>query len=191
VAVTSSVEGAQARHTDLANANERESIFCRWTSDHLGLVLKVVRAYAADPADQDDLFQEILVQLWSSIPAFRNEAKETTWIYRVAFNTALAWRRTERRRRQRHRPLLPADIVAGSQAGPSPSSDAQELLARLYAAIRQLPGVDASLILMQLDGLSYCEMAGVLGISENHVGVKLTRIREQLAQLMKGAEDEL
>jgi RNA polymerase sigma-70 factor, ECF subfamily len=173
------------------NANEREAIFCRWTSDHLGLVLKVVRAYAADPEDQDDLFQDILVQLWSSIPAFRNEAKETTWIYRVAFNTALAWRRTERRQQQRCRPLLEADIPTAVSEGLSGPSGNHELLAQLYAAIRQLPGVDASLILMHLDGVSYREMAEVLGISENHVGVKLTRIRKELARLMKGAEDEL
>jgi len=149
------------------NANEREAIFCRWTSDHLGLVLKVVRAYAADPADQDDLFQDILVQLWSSIPAFRNEAKETTWIYRVAFNTALAWRRGERRQRQRHRPLLTEDIPASAQGT---SSGNHELVAHLYAAIRQLPGVDASLVLMHLDGVSYREMADVLGISETTLG---------------------
>jgi hypothetical protein len=65
-------------------------------------MLKVVRGCAASPQDQDDLFQDVLLQIWSSIPAFRGEAKETTWIYRVAFNTALAWRRGERRRREGH-----------------------------------------------------------------------------------------
>ena len=65
-------------------------------------MLKVVRGCAAAPQDQDDLFQDILLQIWSSIPSFRGEAKETTWIYRVAFNTALAWQRGEQRRRQEH-----------------------------------------------------------------------------------------
>jgi RNA polymerase sigma-70 factor, ECF subfamily len=69
---------------------ERETIFRRWLDAHLGLMLKIVRGCAATPQDQDDLFQDVLLQVWSSIPAFRGEAKETTWIYRVAFNTALA-----------------------------------------------------------------------------------------------------
>jgi RNA polymerase sigma-70 factor (ECF subfamily) len=67
----------------------------------------------------------------------------------------------------------------------------QEAVVRLYAAIRQLPKVDASLALMHLDGLSYQEMADVLGISENYVGVKLNRIRKQLAEQWKGASNEL
>lgn len=172
------------------NAQEQEAIFRCWMGEHLGLVLKVVRAYAPNPADRDDLFQEILVQLWSSVQTYRNEAKETTWIYRVAFNTALAWRRGECRRRQRHRPLLATDAPAGAQEGPGSSSD-HELLARLYAAIQQLPAVDRSLILMHLDGQSYRDIAEVLDISENHVGVKLTRIRKELARLTKGADHEL
>ncbi|MGB7746079.1 MAG: RNA polymerase sigma factor [Verrucomicrobiia bacterium] len=77
------------------NAEEQEAIFRRWLNDHLGLMLKLVRASAATPEDQDDLFQEVLVNVWSSIRAFRGEAKETTWIYRVAFNTTMAWRRGE------------------------------------------------------------------------------------------------
>jgi RNA polymerase sigma-70 factor (ECF subfamily) len=66
-----------------------------------------------------------------------------------------------------------------------------EIVERLYAAIRQLPKVDASMALMHLDGLSYQEMAGVIGISENHIGVKLNRIRKQLAEQLKGAKNEL
>ena len=78
------------------SALEQETIFRRWLDAHLGLILKIVRGYAATPQDQDDLFQDVLLQVWSSIPAFRGEAKETTWIYRVAFNTSLAWHRGER-----------------------------------------------------------------------------------------------
>ena len=166
-------------------------IFTRWANEHLGLMLKVVRAYAAHPADQDELLQDILVQLWSSIPAFRGDAKETTWIYRVAFNTALAWRRGEHRRRKRHEPLLTADMALQAPEECCGSAGDRELLDQLYAAIRRLPKPDASLILMHLDGLSYREMAEVLGISENHVGVKLTRIRKQLAQWMEGASNDL
>jgi RNA polymerase sigma-70 factor (ECF subfamily) len=69
--------------------------------------------------------------------------------------------------------------------------EAQEMVERLYAAIRQLQKVDASLALMHLDGRTYQEMAEVLGISENYIGVKLNRIRKQLADQLKGATHEL
>ena len=172
-------------------AREREAIFKRWLEAHLGLMLKVVRGCAATSQDQEDLFQDVLLQIWSSIPAFRGEAKETTWIYRVAFNTALAWRRGERRRREKHESLLKFDVSPPVQPSHVDSLSEQEIVARLYAAIRQLPKVDASLALMHLDGLSYQEMAEVLGISENYIGVKLNRIRKQLGDQLKGMANEL
>lgn len=172
-------------------AQEQETILRRWLAEHLGLMLKVVRGCAASPADQDDLFQDVCLQVWSSIPAFRGEAKETTWIYRVAFNTALAWRRVERRRREGHETFLRFDVSPQSQPSHLDSPPEQEIVERLYAAIRQLPKMDAALALMHLDGLSYQEMAEVVGISENYIGVKLNRIRHQLADQLKGANNEL
>ena len=172
-------------------AQEQETIFRRWLEEHLGLMLKVVRGCAATPHDQDDLFQDVLLQVWSSIPAFRGEAKETTWIYRVAFNTALAWRRGERRRQERHEMFVKFDLASRTQTSHVDSVSEQEIVDRLYAAIRQLSKVDASLALMHLDGLSYQEMSEVLGISENYIGVKLNRIRTQLAEQLKGANNEL
>jgi RNA polymerase sigma-70 factor, ECF subfamily len=172
-------------------AQEQETIFRRWLAAHLGLILKVVRGCAAAPQDQDDLFQDVCLQVWQSIPAFRGEAKETTWIYRVAFNTALAWRRGERRRREGHETFLKFDVSPQTQPSHTEALPEQEIVERLYAAIRRLLKVDASLALMHLDGLSYSEMADVLGISENYIGVKLNRIRKQLAEQLKGVSDEL
>ncbi len=171
-------------------AQDQEATFRRWLDEHMGLMLKVVRGCAASPQDQDDLFQDVLLQIWTSIPAFRGEAKETTWIYRVAFNTALAWRRGERRRREGHERFVKFGESTQSQPSHVDAPPEQEIVERLYAAIRQLPKVDASLALMHLDGLSYQEMAEVIGISENYIGVKLNRIRKQLADQLKGPNDE-
>jgi RNA polymerase sigma-70 factor, ECF subfamily len=109
----------------------------------------------------------------------------------VAFNTALAWRRGERRRRVGHETFLKFDVSPQSQPGHAEALPEKEIVERLYAAIRQLPKVDASLALMHLDGLSYSEMAEVVGISENYIGVKLNRVRKQLAEQLKGICDEL
>lgn len=177
--------------THSISAQEQETLFRKWLKEHPGLMLKVVRGCATAPQDQDDLFQDILLQLWLSIPSFRGEAKETTWIYRVAFNTALAWQRGERRRREKQETFLKFDTSPQTQPSHLDPLPEKEIVERLYAAIRQLPKVDASLALMHLDGLSYQEMAEVLGVSENYIGVKLNRIRKQLADQLKGANDEL
>lgn len=171
-------------------AEEHASLFQRWLRDHIGLMLKVVRAFAATPHDQEDLFQEVLVSLWSSIPKFRGDAKETTWIYRVSFNAALVWNRNEKRRQKQHSEFLKFAVptVASSD---SEHRNGQEMIDRLYEAIRQLPKVEASLAIMLLDGLSYQEMSDVLGISENYIGVKLNRIRKQLTELLKESTNEL
>src|SRR5580698_7065345 len=113
-------------------AHEQEAIFQRWLGAHTGIMLKVVRGWAALPPDQEDLFQNVLLQVWSSIPAFRGEAKETTWIYRVAFNTALAWRRGERRRREGHEAFLKFDVSPQMQPSHLDSLPEQEIVERLY-----------------------------------------------------------
>lgn len=170
---------------------EQECVFQHWLRKHLGLMLKVVRGSASSPQDQDDLLQEVLLQVWLSIPAFRGEARETTWIYRVAFNTAMTWRRTERKRRVRHETFVKYDVSPQQQPSHLETQAEQELVKKLYGAIHQLPALDASLALMHLDGLSYQEMAEVLDISENYIGVKLNRIRKQLTEQLSGASNEL
>jgi len=75
----------------------RKRIFHDWFKQHKGILFKIVRAYAFSPHDQDDLFQEISLQVWKSIPEFRNESKPSTWIYRVALYTATVWIRMKKR----------------------------------------------------------------------------------------------
>ena len=129
------------------------------------------------------LIQEILLQVWLSIPRFERKAKPSTWIYRVALNTALAWqRRDQRQRRRQFRPFVWAMDVATNE---SEQAHQRERIERLYTAIRRLPKADAALVLLYLDDLSYREIAEILGISEVNVGVKLNRAKKALAELMK------
>jgi RNA polymerase sigma-70 factor (ECF subfamily) len=160
-------------------------LFESWAHQYGGLVLRVARAYTVAEEDRQDLAQEILLQLWCSLPRFEGRAKESTWIYRVALNTALAWRRADSRRRQRFTPLLEVEDIPADEAERRARLDNEEAVARLYSAIRALPKVDAALVMLHLDGLSYRETAEVFGISEINVGVKLTRARKALAELMK------
>src|SRR5262245_19629667 len=134
-----------------ANTQEQEMIFRRWLADHAGLMWKVVRAFTTTPEDAEDLLQEIALQLWRSLPAFRSEAKESTWIYRVAFNTALVWKRDEKRRHAKHEKFFELNGAPVIQPEHSASVRDEVLVQLLYSAIRQLPKLDASLALLHLD----------------------------------------
>jgi RNA polymerase sigma-70 factor (ECF subfamily) len=162
-----------------------ESLFRSWLSEYEGAVLKVARAYTLTTEDCQDLAQEILLQVWRSLPQFQGRSSASTWIYRVALNTALGWRRKEHRRQVCQQPALKVEDLPVAGLNSDQQLVQRETLQRLYAAIRQLPKADAALVLLYLDDLSYRQMAEVLDISESNVGVKLTRAKKALGELMK------
>jgi RNA polymerase sigma-70 factor (ECF subfamily) len=167
-----------------------ESLFESWLIEHKGVVLKVARAYTLTTEDCQDLAQEILLQVWRSLPQFQGRASASTWFYRVALNTALDWHRKEHRRQERQQPILAIEDLSVAGLDSSQQLVQREVVERLYAAIRQLPKTDAALILLYLDDQSYRQMAEVLGISESNVGVKLNRAKKALGELMKDESHE-
>lgn len=149
--------------------------------DHATILYRVAAGFASG-VDRDDLLQELLIALWRAIPAFRGDAQAATFIYRVAHNAALTWKRSERRRDAWQEGPTALDRIEA----PGGAEDAdRELLERVYAGIRELPALDRSLVLMSLDGLSHREMALIHGLSEGNVGVRLHRGRARLAQTLK------
>ncbi|MFO0946348.1 MAG: RNA polymerase sigma factor [Planctomycetota bacterium] len=163
---------------------DHELRFRQWLSEHKGLLIKVVRSFAEDQADQDDLFQEIVLQVWLSLPRFRNDSKPTTWLYRVALNTALAWKRGERKHRGRHG-SHPMNDLAVPKTSSSDAAENGEVVDQLYAAIRALPVAKRALVVLYLDGFTYREISEVVGMSESNVGVSLSRIKRELASAIK------
>ncbi len=155
---------------------DQQQLLDLWLKEHRGLLFKVVRAYAFTPQDQEGLFQEIATQLWRSLASFRGESSAPTWLYRVGLNTAIAWTRNERKHRNGKRSLEGSETVILAAAPAHPQVD------WLYSQISQLNEIDRSLTLLLLDGFSYREMAAMLGISENHVGVKVNRIKAHLTR---------
>ncbi|GFE84095.1 DNA-directed RNA polymerase sigma-70 factor [Steroidobacter agaridevorans] len=165
---------------------ERDRIFEEWMEAHQAILFKVARAYGATHADREDLFQQMALQVWHSIEAFRGEAAVSTWIYQVALNTALAWNRKERKHGQGRQDLEAATGLLVSPASHDPR------LEWIYQRIAELDEVNRSLALLMLDGFSYRDMSQILGISESNVGVKINRIKATLvAQLAKESNDEL
>jgi RNA polymerase sigma-70 factor (ECF subfamily) len=151
---------------------EQRDILEAWLKLHKGLIFKIVRAYTV--ADHDDLFQEIIIQVWRSIPAFRRESAVTTWLYRIALNTAIKW--TQKEKKHTHAETLD-HVQHLLQENKTP---VDERLTWLYEEIHKLDEIDRSVTLLLLEGFSYKEMAAMLGISESHVGVKINRIKKQL-----------
>lgn len=164
---------------------DQKSLFLNWLQDHGSAVMKVARAYTFTSDDCQDLAQEILLQAWRSLPGFAGKASPATWFYRVALHTAMNWQRKDRPRRSRQQPLLEVQVLAVDGADSAEQVQQRETVERLYQAIHQLPKADAALVLLYLDELSYREIAEVLGISENNVGVKLNRAKKALSALLQ------
>jgi RNA polymerase sigma-70 factor (ECF subfamily) len=157
--------------------SERDRIFNEWLAGHKGILFKVAHAYAFEHADRQDLFQDIVIQVWRSVDAFRGDSSVPTWMYRVALNAAIAWTRREGRHQRGKQPLA---VVEGLLT--TSSSDGRDPRVEwLYRQIAQLKDVDRSIALLLLDGFSYREIAAIVGITENNVGVKINRIKTALA----------
>jgi RNA polymerase sigma-70 factor (ECF subfamily) len=169
-----------------------ETRFAAWLTDYPAIPHKLSRAYTFDSADCADLHQEMLVQLWRSLPNFGGQSKDLTWIYRVCLNTALTWQRDRRRRVGRTDIAPPAAIeAAADDFDPVARRERDERLEALWNAIRALSPADRSLIVLALDGVSHREIGEITGTIENHVGVALLRARRKLAATLEGISDEL
>ncbi|GAB3935557.1 RNA polymerase sigma factor [Larkinella terrae] len=147
---------------------------------HPGILYKVCSLYCQEPEDRKDLFQEIVLQLWKAFPAFKNESAITTWMYRIALNTAIS---NFRKRTQKPQPI--AFSTSELQIPDLKDDHFEEERTQLYTAIGQLSPVEKAVITLYLDDRSYDEMATILGISKSNVGVKLNRIKLKLEKLIK------
>ena len=157
--------------------NEQKHIFDNWLSEHKGIFFKIVRSYAFTPHDQDDLFQEIALQVWRSIPDFRHQSKPSTWIYRVALFTATTWKRREKK--QPETQSLTETVLTMTD------QPRDERLEWLYEQIAKLDEIDRSICLLMLEGYGYREIAELIGISTSSVGVKIHRIKQRLVRQSK------
>lgn len=151
--------------------NEQE--FIRMILQNKSTIYTVCYMFSKDKDEVADLFQDILVRLWNGYDSFRREADVKTWIYRVSLNNCLDMQK--KRRRQGTRVPLNADI------DPFDGTDDRALQTRqLYARISRLGLVDRAIILLWLEGLSYDEIAAIVGISVKNVSFRLVRIKNQL-----------
>ncbi len=153
-----------------------EKEFLSQLKEHQNIIYKLVHLYANSEEDKKDLYQEIVLQAWKTYSAFRGEAKFSTWLYRLCLNTIFTIQR------KTNRIEYTDTLKYEQQYSSTPTSDEAE---RLYKAIRTLPETERAVISLHLDGYDNKEVSELIGITSNLVGVKLHRIKQHLATLLK------
>jgi RNA polymerase sigma-70 factor, ECF subfamily len=167
-----------------------EAGFLKLIEENRPKILKICRAYAWNFSDRDDLYQEILFQIWRALPGLKQNGYAGTWLYRVALNTSISFVRRHAARKGRATPHEPSHLARRIESAQAPAEGDNVRLSRLYEAIAQLNEAEKALVVLFLEDLSYEEMADALGLSANHVGVALHRAKKKLSALMKEAAHE-
>jgi len=155
---------------------DRDQLFKKWIFEFKPLLFKIINVYSNTYFDREDLFQEISIQIWNSIPNFKGNSSAHTWIYRIALNTAIKWK--SRNKNTIDSTHIQVGIL---QENVEPSTQ----LSWLYNEISKLDKIEKSITLLMLDGFSYKEIAGMTGLSVTHVGVKINRIKSYLKDRSK------
>ena len=145
-----------------------------------GLIYKVVKVYTNTREDEQDLYQDIVYQLWKSFGAFRNDAKISTWMYRIALNTSIAYLNNEKRKGTR----VPVDDALLNKTGTTETL-MDERSAILFTHIKKLNDIEKGIILLYLEGRSYDEIAAITGFTASNVGTRLGRIKEKISSQIK------
>ena len=149
--------------------------FTKLIAEHQAIIHKICNIYFWDKSFKEDYFQEIVIEMWKAYPSFQNKSKFSTWMYRVALNTAIDILRKEKN-------LIKTDPLSKKEFNiPAPARNPQDTKQeKLYMAINQLSDIEKAIIMLYLDDYSYKEIAGIVGISETYTGVKINRIKTEL-----------
>ncbi len=165
--------------------NPREQKFEQIIKKNRDRLFRICRAYLADPDDAKDLYQEILLRIWTNLDKFRGDAQLSTWLYRIAVNTALLY---QRRQQRQPGPLPDHELLLPDNSHETTEKLQHEImLQRLHFCIAQLQKQDRLIISLVLEEVSYKEIADVLGLTVSNVGVKINRIKQKLTTLMEEA----
>lgn len=156
----------------------QEQEFTKLIQEHKRVIYTVCYMFSKNKEEVDDMFQEILIRLWQGFDSFEGRSSVQTWIYRIALNTAINQDKKKRRRVE----TIPLSVDIDPYEADNPAT---QQIRQLYDRIYQLDLVDRSLILLWLEGVSYEEIGAIIGITPNHVGVRLLRIKDKLVKMGK------
>ncbi|WKN44723.1 RNA polymerase sigma factor [Tunicatimonas pelagia] len=166
-------------------SEKKESQFVQLLEDNKYRILRICQVYAQCAEDQQDLYQEIVLELWKSFDTIHDLAYTNTWFFRVALNVSMQFRRKSRLRKKRS--IDSIQFIAQS-ATAQESIEKQELKNQLYACIALLEESNRAIVLLHLEGVANQQIAEIMGLSDNHTAIKLKRIREKLKVCLKQQE---
>jgi len=150
-------------------------------NNNLGIIHKICNIYFMDAHDRQDVAQEILYQLWKSYAGFKGEAKFSTWMYKVALNTAITYAKKNNRKFEKEQLSGNEQFMAEHREPKQPD----EKMAMLYRAINTLSGIDRAITLLHLEENSYDEIAAITGLTRGNVSVRLVRIKKSLKEKLE------
>lgn len=158
------------------NKQEQKEFFQQIIEQHKGILFKVARVYCYDEHDRDDLMQEMMIQIWQSVPRYKEQFKISTWLYRISLNVAISFYRKNTTRANRFTVLneQTSDLYNEEKV------ETEQQLDLLEQFISELRELDKALILMYLEDKSHHEMAEILGLSVSNIGTKIGRIKDKL-----------
>lgn len=159
---------------------ELEHRFVTNLEKHQNIVHKICRMYTNDQDSHNDLFQEITIQLWKAFPKFRGDAKFSTWMYRVALNTAITLFRKTKRTIKTHN----IDDVSFKIKTEDYNDETEQQLKLMYKALKELNDIDKALVFLYLEDQSYRGISETLGISEVNARVKMNRVKTKLKNIL-------
>ena len=162
-----------------------EQKFLELVNENRNRILRVCRAYSWNSADQDDLYQEILFQIWRGLPGLKEKQFANTWVYRVAINTAISFVRKRASSSDRVVQFEHADLTRTIESRQATEENTDDRVANLYNAIYKLNPLEKALVTLFLEDFTYEQMAEATGINANNVGVILHRAKKKLSGLMK------
>ena len=163
----------------MLGSHEGQQVFMDLVYEHQGILWRISSIYAKKRAEAQDLVQDILLQLWQAWPTFRGHCAFSTWMYRVALNTALM-----HRRKCKVRPEDYADSFSSFEMFEAEPPRDNEDVRVLYACIRELPTLDRAIILLYLEQYSYDEITEMTGLSKSNISVRIVRIKSKLRDLL-------
>lgn len=155
----------------------KEKEFIALLNEHQRIIHKVCNLYMDAHADREDLFQEITLQAWKAYGNFRGDAKFSTWLYRVALNTAITFFRKEKRQPD----IFSTDAVPDFNANDA-YDPIEEQVKAMYAAIGELSKIDKAIVMLYLEDYNYNDIGEMMGITANNVAVKMNRIKTKLKE---------
>ena len=156
---------------------QEELIFKKILEDNKNSIYRICRIYAVAPIEPQDLFQEVIIQIWKSLPNFKEKSSINTWIYKIALNVCL---RSKDQLKKGNSNTFRLESIEFDLSERIPDTNEQERYSALYSCISSLKESDQSLIILSLEDLPYKQIAEISGLTENHVAVKMKRVRKIL-----------